>query len=109
MGFSLRITGSLEQRGLDPPRWCVTASVQTIESGAMIGEEKGRAKRLTDASLLLAALFLGTNHVAVEGPESPEPRPGTTRPYPDQRRHSGAHRAPLAVGSGVLRGVAPGV
>jgi drug/metabolite transporter (DMT)-like permease len=32
----------------------------------MTGEEKGRAEWLTEASLLLAVLFLGTNPVAVK-------------------------------------------
>jgi drug/metabolite transporter (DMT)-like permease len=43
----------------------VTGSVLTIESDLMSGEE-GRAEWLTEASLLVAVVFLGTNPVAVK-------------------------------------------
>jgi drug/metabolite transporter (DMT)-like permease len=43
----------------------VTDFVRTVESDVMT-EEKGRPEWLTEASLLLAVLFLGTNPVAVK-------------------------------------------
>jgi len=44
----------------------VAVLVRTIESDVMTAEEKGRAEWLTEASLLLAVVLLGTNPVAVK-------------------------------------------